>query len=224
MPAAPDVHDPHDWLTQRAAALQLHDDLGLHPETARRLLAAGLLGRPRATSVAVFHHRDDLDAFVARQREHRPLPEPDRNLVFVRVGNGRVRSDPTEQRQLDRLADGWRMSPTWRALCRGLVKAGLPPAGFVVTMGGFVVAGADIMGAEWAGEQIDGADRHTVSPLLTRFDLRPPGEWYDEWRGRLLPSRAGGAALRVWALGMRAPWERPPRQRPGSRTPPRMDP
>jgi hypothetical protein len=51
------------------------------------------------------------------------------------------------------------------------------------------------------------------SPLLTRFDLRPPGEWYEEWRGRLLPTHAGGPALRMWPLGWRAPWERQPRMR-----------
>ena len=57
------MHDPHEWLTRRAAAQQLHEDLGIHRETARRLLAAGALGRPRNTSLASFHRRDDVDAF-----------------------------------------------------------------------------------------------------------------------------------------------------------------
>ncbi len=176
VPEVRDPFDPHDWLTQRAAAQVLHEDLGIHPETARRLLVAGVLGRPRRTSLAAFHHRDAVDAFVARCREQDPLPVPDRNLVVVRVGNARVAYGATEQHQLDRLADGWRMSPTWRALCRGVVEAGLPP-------------------------------------VVTRFDLRAPGEWYDDWRGRLLPTGAGGAALRFWALGMRPPWERATRNR-----------
>lgn len=208
-----DPLDPHEWLTQRAAAQELHEELGLHPETARRLIVAGVLGRPRATSLASFHRRDAVDAFVADQRARPALPVPDRNLVIVRVGNGRVRSGATLPHQLDRLAEGWRMSPTWRALCRGVVAAGLPPAGFLVTLGGYVVAGADIMGAEWAGTDVEGADFETVAPQLTRFDLRPPGEWYEPWRGRLLPTRAGGAALRVWPLHARAPWERTPRDR-----------
>ena len=191
----------------------LHEDLGIHPETARRLIVAGVLGRPRATSLAHFHRRDAVDAFVAAQRARPALPVPDRNLVIVRVGNGRVRSGATQQHQLDRLSEGWRMSPTWRALCRGVVAADLPPAGFLVTLGGYVVAGADIVGAEWAGTDVEGADFETVSPQRTRFDLRPPGEWYEHWRGRLLPTHAGGAALRVWALHSRAPWERTPRDR-----------
>ncbi|WP_210439831.1 hypothetical protein [Nocardioides xinjiangensis] len=213
MPEVCDPFDPHDWLTQRAAAQVLHEDLGIHPETARRLLVAGVLGRPRRTSLAAFHHRDAVDAFVARCREQAPLPVPDRNLVVVRVGNARVAYGATEQHQLDRLADGWRMSPTWRALCRGVVEAGLPPVGLLVTLSGVVVAGADIAGAEWAGAEVEGADHRTLSPLLTRFDLRAPGEWYDDWRGRLLPTGAGGAALRFWALGTRPPWERTTRNR-----------
>ncbi len=199
------VHDPHDWLTQRAAAHVLHEDLGIHPETARRLLVAGLLGRPRAMELATFYRRDVIEAFVQQQRDRPPLPVPDRNLVFVRVGNGRVRLGATQQHQLDRLSVGWRMSPQWRALCRGMIELDRPPVGFLATMGGFVVAGADIVGAERA----QGPD--SSSHLLTRFDLRPPGEWYDDWRGRLLPTRAGGAALRVWPLGWKAPWERHPR-------------
>lgn len=211
-----DPHDPHEWLSQRAAAQQLHEDLGIHAETARRLLVAGILGRPRNTSLASFHRRDAIDAFVAEQRARTPLPVPDRNLVIVRVGNGRVVQGATEQHQLDRLATGWRMSSRWRALCGGVVDAGLEPVGFLVTMSGFVIAGADIVDAHWEGADVEGATRHTVSPQLTRFELRPPGEWYDDWRGRLLPTRVGGAALRMWPLGWRAPWERRPVSRMGS--------
>lgn len=199
---------PHDWLTQRAAAQVLHEDLGIHPETARRLLVAGLLGRPRTTSLASFYRRDTVDAFVEAQLSRSPLPVPDRNLVIVRVGNGRVTLGSTEQHQLDRLSEGWRMSPTWRALCRGVLDVGAHPVGFLVTLGGYVVCGADILGAEWMGSDIEGATRHTVSPLLTRFDLSAPGQWYDAWRGRLLPTHAGGAALRVWPLRWPAPWDR----------------
>jgi hypothetical protein len=211
MSALDDPHDPHEWLTQRAAAAVLHEDLGIHPETARRLLVAGLLGRPRATSLASFYRRDTVDAFVVAQRDRPAIPVPDRNLVFVRVGHGRVRFGATEQHQLDRLAEGWRMSPTWRVLCRSAVEAGMHPVGLVVTLCGYVVSGADILGAEWMGKSVEGVTNRTMSPLLTRFDLRPPGEWYEDWRGRLLPSRVGGAALRVWPVGWRAPWERHPR-------------
>lgn len=213
VPSVGAMHDPHDWLTQRAAAQQLHEDIGMHRETARRLLVAGAMGLPRNTSLASFHHRDEIDAFVARYRERPPLPVPDRNLVVVRVGNGRVRLGATEQHQLDRLADGWRMSSKWRALCRGVVAAGGRPCGFLVTLSGFVVAGADIVGAEWAGREDVEPGHPEGSPLLTRFDLRPPGAWYDDWSGQQLPSQVGGAALRVWALHDRAPWERTPRDR-----------
>ncbi|MDZ5663103.1 hypothetical protein SFC79_15100 [Nocardioides sp. S-58] len=207
-----EIDDPHDWLTQRAAAQQLHEDIGIHPETARRLLVAGLVGRPRMTSLAAFHRRDTVDAFVRQYRAQPPLPVPDRNLVLVRVGNGRVRFGATDQHRLDRLADGWRMSPTWRALCRGVLEAGGRPVGFLVTLGGFVVAGADILGAEWSGAD----DRpETASPLMTRFDLRPPGEWFDDWHARHLPTGRGGSALRFWALGSRPPWDRTPRERRG---------
>ncbi len=210
------MHDPHDWLTRRAAAQQLHEDLGIHRETARRLLAAGALGRPRNTSLASFHRRDDVDAFVDRYRDPPPLPVPDRNLVLVRVGNGRVRLGATDQHQLDKLADGWRMSPKWRALCRGVVAAGGKPPGFLVTLNGFVVAGADIVGAEWAGRDDVEPGHPEGSPLMTRFELRPPGPWYDDWSGRRVPSQVGGSALRVWPVHARAPWERAPRTRWGS--------
>ena len=103
------------------------------------------------------------------------------------------------------------MSPTWRVLRRSAVEAGMHPVGLVVTLCGYVVSGADILGAEWMGKSVEGVTNRTMSPLLTRFDLRPPGEWYEDWRGRLLPSRVGGAALRVWPVGWRAPWERHPR-------------
>lgn len=207
------IADPHDWLTQRAAAEALADGLGIHPETARRLIVAGVLGRPRATSVASFHRRDAVDAFVDARLVNTPLPVPDRNLVFVRVGNGRVRMGATEQHQLDRLSRGWRMSPQWRVLCNAIVDAGGQRVGFVVCLGGYVVAGADIVRAEWAGAEIDGADLRSVASVLTNFDLQPPGAWFDAWRGRLLPTYVGGAPLRVWILGERAPWDRAPRMR-----------
>ncbi|WP_374454756.1 hypothetical protein [Nocardioides sp.] len=198
---------PHDWLTQRAAAQVLHEDLGIHPE--RTAPARRRADRPAAgTSLACFHRRDRVDAFVEAQRSRPPIPVPDRNLVIVRVGNGRVRFGSTEQHQLDRLSEGWRMSSTWRVLCRAVLDVGAHPVGFLVTLGGYVVSGADILGAEWMGNDIEGADHDSVSPLLTRFDLRPPGEWYEAWRGRLLPTSAGGAALRVWPLGWPAPWDR----------------
>ena len=225
------MDDPHDWLTQRAAAHVLHEDLGIHPETARRLLVAGVVAGPRVTSLATFYRRDAIDAFVAAQRTRAPLPVPDRNLVFVRVGNRRVLIGATEQHHLDRLSGVWRMSPTWRALCRGVVAAGHPPVGFLITLGGFVVAGADIVDARWAGDEVrsssgasdsasdnasasasasasDGDGDSDPPSQLTRFDLRPPGEWYDDWCWRQLPTYVGGAALRVWPLGWRAPWER----------------
>lgn len=73
-PAEDDGLTPHDWLTQRAAAQILHEDLGIHPETARRLLVAGLIGRPRVTSLASFYRRDSVDAFVEAQRARPPAP------------------------------------------------------------------------------------------------------------------------------------------------------
>lgn len=189
----------------------------MHPETARRLLAAGLLGRPRATSLAVWYHRDALDEFLARHRDRGSVPRPDRHLVVVRVGNGRVRMGADVQDHLDRLGQGWRMSPTWRALIRAGSRRG-QRAGFLVTLGGFVVAGADIVAAEWAGEEGLPPGDPGASPLLTRFDLLLPGSWYDDWRGRFLPTGRGGAPLRVWPLGGRLntkgshapPWEWPP--------------
>lgn len=101
------------------------------------------------TQRAAAHQLHETSGCTARP----PLPVPDRNLVLVRVGNGRVRFGATHQHQLDRLADGWRMSSKWRALCRGVVAAGGTRCGFLVTLGGFVVDGADIMGAEWAGRE-----------------------------------------------------------------------
>ncbi len=211
------VHDPHDWLTQRQVALLLHEEIGVHRETARRLLAAGLLGKPRTTSLADFYRRDALDAFLERHRARGPLPDRDRHLVVVRVGNGRVHFGAEVPEHRDRLATGWRMSPKWRALIT-MCSQRAQPVGLLVTIGGFVVAGADIAAAEWAGQEGLPPGDPMASPLLTRFDLDPPGAWYDEWRGYYLPTGRGGAALRVWPLGGRLhtqgsnapPWEWPP--------------
>ncbi len=198
------MDDPHDWLTQRQMAERLHEALGVHPETARRLLVAGLLGGAHATSLAVFYPREALDVFVDRHRAQGPAPTPDRNLVIVRVGHGRVLLGAQTQDHLDRLGQGWRMSAGWRGLLRAVAERG-DRGGFLATLGGFVVAGADIVGAEWAGQEGLAPGDPAASHLLTRFDLVEAGTWYDDWRGRYLPTGRGGAALRVWPLGGRGP-------------------
>lgn len=206
------MHDPHDWLTQRQMAERLHEELGIHPETARRLLVAGLLDGARATSLAVFYPRDALDTFVARHHAQGPTPTPDRNLVVVRVGHGRVRLGAQTQDHLDRLGEGWRMSGVWRALFSAVAERG-DRGGLLATLGGFVVAGADIVGAEWVGQEGLPPGDPDGSYLLTRFDLVEAGSWYDDWRGRYLPTGRGGAALRVWPLGGRLRKEPRPRMR-----------
>ena len=97
------------------------------------------------------------------------------------------------------------MSGVWRALFSAVAERG-DRGGLLATLGGFVVAGADIVGAEWVGQEGLPPGDPDGSYLLTR---------YDDWRGRYLPTGRGGSALRVWPLGGRLRTEV---------TRPRMDP
>jgi hypothetical protein len=195
--------DPHEWITQREAAEILHEDIGVHRESARRMLAAGLVGRGRSTSRATYYLRRVVDDFVAAYRTAGPLPQRDRNLVLVRVGPGRVRLHMQPEDLLDRLGDGWRMSFRWRLLLDAVMERGERP-GFLVTVGGFVVLGADIVGVSWAGRPpADGGYAGKEESLKTRFELEGPGEWYAEWHARHVPTGRGGAALRVWPVDRR---------------------
>lgn len=207
--------DPHEWITQRHAALILHDEIGVHPETARRVLCAGLLGTPRRTTRADYYPRRAVDDFVREHRERGPLPRHDRNLVVVRVGNRRVHPGRPRRELLDELGEGWRMSATWRLLFDCLIERDLRP-GFLVTVGGFVVLGADIAGVEWAGEAAsDGGVVPRQADRATTFHLEEPGEWYAQWHARHLPTGRGGSPLRVWPVDRTI---RLGRESPGGRT------
>lgn len=195
--------DPHEWITQRQAAAILHEDIGVHPESARRLLAAGLVGKGRCTSRATYYLRRVVDEFVASHRGAGPLPTRDRNMVLVRAGHGRVRFGMQPEEMLDRLGDGWRLSFRWRLLLEAVIERGERP-GFLVTVGGFVVLGADMVGVSWAGALPPaGGYPGKEESLKTRFELEMPGEWYQEWHGRHVPTGPGGAALRVWPVNLR---------------------
>lgn len=195
--------DPHEWITQRHAAQILHDEIGLHPETARRVLSAGLLGRPRHTTCADYYLRQVVDDFVTAHRARGPLPRHDRNLVLVRKGNRRVRPGIPRRQLLDELGEGWRMSSKWRLLFDYLIERDRRP-GFLVTVGGFVVLGADIAGVEWAGEpESDEEGLARQADRATRFQLEEPGDWYADWHARHLPTGRGGAPLRVWPVDRR---------------------
>lgn len=147
----PDVDDPHDWISQREVAQILHEEIGVNVETARRMLVAGLLGRPRRTRRADYYLLETVDAFVADTARRGPVPAHDRNLVVVRVGHGRVRYGVPRHELLERLGEGWRLSPQWRVLFEVLIERGQRP-GFLVTVGGFVVLGAEISHIERTGD------------------------------------------------------------------------
>ena len=73
----------------------------------------------------------------------------------------------------------FRMSPWTRVLIRHRAQTqGLVP--FVVTVSGFVVLGADVIG-------LDIDDKRGVALWLTE-----PGGWFDVWRDRRFNSGAGG--------------------------------
>lgn len=169
-------------ITARQAEEYLRSCLPLSRRQARRVLDAGLAGDPVRTRTA---HLYDLAAVTALTRR----PEVERDVIVSLLPPGiwvarrlvDARLPAGEQRAA--LADGWRL---------GLGRLGFllfecDHRGFVplvATVGGFVVAGAEIRGVG-PGEQ---PDRH-------RFELAPPGEWFEGFTERRLVSGPGASGV-----------------------------
>lgn len=177
------------WLTERQTRERL-GGVGLDPESARRVLVAGLAGPVVRTRAATLYDASLVQQLAERASQPaQALPEPHMETFVARMGPGRLDVRLPLEEQLDAVRGGWRLG-TWTAgyltVIRG-VHGHLP---FLATVGGIVALGAEITGTESAGRR-DGLDaRHA-------FLLRPAGSWFDPWRGVRLATGQGGGAWRI---------------------------
>jgi hypothetical protein len=160
-------------VTGRKAARML--DLGR--ETASRVLAAGLAGEPVETPAAHLYDADRVAALRARPvvDDTTPLPAACANGVLVARIDPRVPPGPPE------LARGpWRLSfGRWAALTVLINQHAMMP--LVMTVGGFVLGGADVVGSAGAPE-----DRR-----LTLLRTRPAGDWFAAFDQHVLRTPPG---------------------------------
>lgn len=88
---------------------------------------------------------------------------------------------------LEQLAVPWRLpwlsAVTLTAMCR------IRPMPFVAAVSGYVVAGADLHGAE------------SISSTHARLQLAAPGAWWSDVAGHRLPPGRGAPPLQLWSPG-----------------------
>lgn len=164
---------PEMQISMREAACVL----GLGQEATRRVLAAGLAGAPVPYGRALEY---DAEAVGALRRRPVILPStvlPEQCADGLLVARLDPRRSPTD---IDRLLTGpWRLSVARSAVLSVLLSRG--PVPIVGTVAGYVLAAADVVGT-----QAD--DRgHLV--------VRPPGGWFEAFRGHRLPTPPGDPLL-----------------------------
>ena len=182
--------------------------LGMDREAARRALHAGLAGPGLRTSGAILYPEDRVDAVVAHAL--RPLgdldPRCDRGMFVGRLGPRTPTPDDdwrawrgadltaSVAEQLAAASGWWRMSSPTRVLLRARAER----EGFVPFAG--TVAGIAVVG----GEVTDLSSAGGPSPLSTRLELRPAGDWFAEVHGRQLWLGSAGGPWYGWPDGI---WE-----------------
>jgi hypothetical protein len=177
------------WLTERQARERL-GCLGLDPESARRVLVAGLAGPVVRTRAATLYDASRVQELIERARPSAgAMPEPHVETFVARMAPGRLDVRMPLDEQLDAVGGGWRLG-IWTAGYLAIVGGMRGCLPFLATVGGIVALGAEITGSESPGRR-DGQDaRHA-------FTLQPAGPWFDPWRGVLLPTGQGGGAWRI---------------------------
>ncbi len=176
--------DPDHLLSERAACERLRG-VGLGRRHGQRVLASGLAGAPIRLPSAVLYPAHRVDQLLT----WRPLDGDELDAacpggVFI----GRRALDPTVPAacRIDEAGEGWSLdlfSRVW-ILHRVDQHGSLP---FVVTVGGFVALGADIVGLR------------TTAQRQPALELREPGAWFGALQQRRLVTGAGPTYLiRGW--------------------------
>lgn len=155
---------PIDALLSGRAAAALLGEVGVAPAQAQVALAAGLAGRPVSIGRMLGYERSAVEALAARRAlPEAALPEPcQRGMLVLRVPRG---LDPRADWQPEALLlAGWPLAASARWLLKERCRRAPVPC--LVTAGGFVAAGADIVGAGVLGAR-------------TYLTTVTPGEWWE---------------------------------------------
>ena len=167
---------------RRAREVLVRD--GVSSWSAQRVLSAGLAGEPIRSGSAVLYEA----ARVMELAERPSARWPDiagRCPAGLFVSRRDFPATAPLADQLKALSVGWSAVNPWAWVGMALRIPHLGPAGFVATIGGLVVLGADIVEARGFSELV----------------LAPPGPWYDDAAGHWLPTGPG----RPWLLTLGAP-------------------
>lgn len=172
--------NPPDLITTREA-IDFLQPLGIGRESTRKALHGGLAGPPVVTSWAHLWDRDRLRALPNRPRVEVDdlAPELDRGIFVARMGNTAIAP-----------AGPWSTSLWLRILWELTIKEqGFVP--LVVTLGGFVVDGANII-AVHESERLAG-QRGEAGHFgqRTTFTLDAPGAWFAAFREHRLSTGSG---------------------------------
>jgi hypothetical protein len=186
------------WMSLREAA-GLLAGLGINRESARVALGAGLAGEVRRAGGTHLVAERSVKAVIERAGEAptgtAALEEAWRAGVFtVRLGprrdtpedgwrdwRGADLTAPTAEQLL--AASGW-WAVSWITQAVFVVEA---RAGFLMPFVG-TIAGIAVVGAEITGVT---RDPTPARGRWCRFDLRPPGPWFDDLHGRQLLTAPG---------------------------------
>lgn len=198
-------------ISAREAASMLAT-LGLGRGQARRVLDAGLAGRPTRAAGASLYDADNVSALLERRLltagDLDPACQEEMFLARVspRAAHGErppgwrgadLTAPPAEQRAAIR--SGWRLSPYARLRIRLRVERdGFMP--LVATVCGFVVLGADLVAACPDDERLDAH----LSDERSTVDLEPPGRWFEPMRAARFVTGPGSP----WSLWSRARGQR----------------
>ena len=211
--------------TERAATHHLAVP-GIGRDAARSALKAGVAGRPRRVGSALAYEADAVREALRRMdppceirvRTSRPIfvarvaPRmPDLSSAW-RTWRGADVLAPREE-QLDAARAWWHLGFRLEVLTRAVGQAkGVP---FVVTCGGVVVLGAEIVDLDrdldGEGNQMSEARRHASrqGPAYTRravaFTLGAPGAWFDGQYGRRFATGPGGPFRLIDGIRGRGP-------------------
>jgi hypothetical protein len=172
------------WISQRLATEVLVDGFDISPRQARQVLAAGLAGEPLRERGFVLYDGDLLLALIGRESATEGLLDavcPHGLFVARREPGGA--GWPALRR-------GWRFSP-WTAVWLKVRIETYGPFPVVATVGGFVVACADMVAASVGGS----------------LALAHPGAWSEQLEDRHLPT---GPGRDWWIRGLDKPRGRLP--------------
>lgn len=164
-------------LSSRQAAVEFAR-VGLARDQARQVLATGLAGPGVRTASALLYDEAKIHELRRRPTVRSTGLDPRcRDGMFVTRGRHLDCSAPRRE-QLAAVGGGWWLSPFTVVLLETRAERGRPVP-FIVTVGGFVLLGAEIRGV-----------RGTTKAAT--LDLADPGPWFDALRDRRIETGRGG--------------------------------